>query len=64
MWHPICNVYSPDAENKIAIEYLKSRGWIINDDSAYLSEDKEFQIRYSIEGTYKLYMDKIIDYDV
>jgi hypothetical protein len=54
----------PETESKKAIKYLKSRGWIINGDSAYLPEDTKFEIPYSIEGTYKLYMGKIIDYDV
>ena len=43
------------------INFLKERGWVIKNNSAYLKKDSGYKIPYSIEGTYKLYIEGIYD---
>jgi hypothetical protein len=43
-------------DKQYMIKYLEAKGWIIKNGAAYLPEDKECKIPYSIEGTYKLYI--------
>lgn len=49
---------------KVIIEYLKERGWVIKGDSAYKKKDINFVVPYSIEGTYKLYVNEVYDESV
>lgn len=49
---------------KAMIKYLKEKGWIIKNDHAYLKKDKNFEMPYSIEGTYSLYVDGVYSDDI
>ena len=50
--------------SEIMNEYLKNKGWVIQNDTAYLKKDCNFKIPYSIEGTYKLYIEGIYEKNV